>query len=568
MASAEAGSPRSPIRLGLCAMAKKAKSKPMTAILTRLSRKFGHIRILVFEERDILEQPVEAWPVVDALISFYSHGFPLEKVAQYAELRKPFLVNDLISQRLLMNRQKVYERLREREIPVVRYAVCHRGDAGDDDALLEAEDHIVLKRRHLQQAKPLDADDHNIRIYFPSTAGGGSVRLFRQAASTISRRAACGGWASFVYEGVHGYGWPLTSSSEVARPGRQGGARPEGKEMRCPVILTAREKIIAKKVVEAFNQTVCGFDLLRANGVSYVCDVNGFSFVKSSEKYYDDCAFILATLLTQAIAPSLSLSVSCPSMDRPPLVRTTFGTVMELRCLIAVIRHSDRTSKQKLKMPVYGKEFYRLFNRHRGDGGRRFEAKLKKPAALQELLNAARSILMQAGHDGDGFKESPKEDRSSSPGAGNARQISGINRKAQLKFAPRGGQGAALAPGAEVGAEDGDLLLVLKWGGALTEEGRAQAEKLGRAFSMSLDRDFTEADVQQIAPDGSAALIRAMCNLGNPKAACRGMRDGIEALIAQLEQMELQPATQLYHGETVELALGRWQKALERFSTR
>lgn len=60
----------------------------------------------------------------------------------------------------------------------------------------------------------------------------------------------------------------------------------DGKEVRFPVILTLREKEIARRIVLVFKQFVCGFDLLRVQVgqqvVSYVCDVNGFSFVKNS----------------------------------------------------------------------------------------------------------------------------------------------------------------------------------------------------------------------------------------------------------------------------------------------
>ena len=55
------------------------------------------------------------------------------------------------------------------------------------------------------------------------------------------------------------------------------------------MVLTTQEKAIASAVCLATGQMICGFDLLRTSQGSYVCDVNGWSFVKKSTKYYDDC---------------------------------------------------------------------------------------------------------------------------------------------------------------------------------------------------------------------------------------------------------------------------------------
>lgn len=75
----------------------------MQEILERLVR-FKHIETFIFDEDVILNQPVENWPICDCLISFHSKGFPLEKAAQYVELRKPFVINDLKAQYALQDR--------------------------------------------------------------------------------------------------------------------------------------------------------------------------------------------------------------------------------------------------------------------------------------------------------------------------------------------------------------------------------------------------------------------------------------------------------------------------------
>ena len=75
----------------------------MQEILGRMSE-FDFVDIFVFPDETILNVPVEDWPICDCLISFYSKGFPLEKAIEYAKLRKPFSLNDLEMQYVLMDR--------------------------------------------------------------------------------------------------------------------------------------------------------------------------------------------------------------------------------------------------------------------------------------------------------------------------------------------------------------------------------------------------------------------------------------------------------------------------------
>ena len=91
------------IIVGICAMNKKSQSLPMQEILERLSR-FEHLNILVFDQEVILNHPVEEWPIVDALISFHSKGFLLNKAVKYVELRKPFVINDIYMQYQIQDR--------------------------------------------------------------------------------------------------------------------------------------------------------------------------------------------------------------------------------------------------------------------------------------------------------------------------------------------------------------------------------------------------------------------------------------------------------------------------------
>jgi inositol hexakisphosphate/diphosphoinositol-pentakisphosphate kinase len=210
---------------------------------------------------------------------------------------------------------------------------------------------VVINGVHLNKPlveKPVDAEDHNIYIYYAMSAGGGCKRLFRKVDDRSStfypRENELRREGSYIYEEfvvtqgtdvkVYTVGPDYGHAEARKSPVVDGKVIRDsaGLEVRYPVILSPAglcgifpsksflikilnlvlvlftEKEIARKIVTAFKQTVCGFDILRVQGRSYCCDVNGFSFVKKSSKYYDDASQLLVEIMMKNVRPQVNIN--------------------------------------------------------------------------------------------------------------------------------------------------------------------------------------------------------------------------------------------------------------------
>ncbi|CEJ01364.1 Putative Inositol pyrophosphate synthase [Rhizopus microsporus] len=413
--------------IGICAMDKKARSKPMRYILNRLLA-CGNFEIIIFGDKTILDEDVENWPGCDFLICFFSYGFPLDKAIKYWKLRQPFIVNDICMQSLLWDRRIVLAILDAVGVPTPPRLVISRdgGAKVDPDAakafyertgmdiyrVLEkymknttdysiSEDGIevdgmTLKKTFLE--KPVDSEDHNINIYYSKEQGGGGRRLFRKVGNkssefdpNLSIPAQDGSW---VYEQlmptensedvkVYTVGSTYVHAETRKSPTVDGLVKrnTEGKEIRYVAELTEEEKNISAKVSAAFGQMICGFDMLRVQGKSYVIDVNGWSFVKGNEHYYDECS----KRLRDAFLRSVQRRPSTTIHDIPRGIAPENS--WRLKGFAAVFRHADRTPKNKHKISLIAQPFVELL------GGSTQEVVFRQKHQLQLVLNAINKCL-------------------------------------------------------------------------------------------------------------------------------------------------------------------------------
>ncbi|GAA5893601.1 inositol polyphosphate kinase VIP1 [Sporobolomyces salmoneus] len=495
-----ADQPEGPLmRLGVAAMDRKARSRPMRNILSRLLAT-GKFEITVFGDKVILDEDIENWPHCDFLISFYSDGFPIDKAIAFVELRKPVCVNDLPLQKVFWDRRVVLQILDKIGVPTPNRLECNR-DGGPQldksiadqiqqnigvrvdkprptsEFAMQDDDTIAIDGKTMRKPfveKPVSGENHNVNIYFSKDKGGGARRLFRKVGNqssalepnmTVPRTDA-----SYIYEQfvdvenaedikVYTLGPNFVHAETRKSPVVDGIVRrnTEGKEIRFICQLTDAEKKMARDISIAFKQNICGFDLLRAGGKSYVIDVNGWSFVKGNDFYYDKCAEILTNFCTRKM-PSLPKPVSA----QPDQSREKSWT---LKSTICVARHGDRTPKCKLKFNFKGKDawsapFINLLQ------GRTTEIILRDPDQLQYIADAAEEAA--------GIPDSDPE------------QLEQLRKIIEKKKSASGTK-AQLKPAFTADGVCEKIAVIVKWGGEFTHAARYQA----RDIAENMRKDYT-----------------------------------------------------------------------------
>jgi len=154
----------------------------------------------------------------------------------------------------------------------------------------------------------------------------------------------------------------------------------------------------------------------------------------------------------------------------------------ELRCVLAIVRHGDRTPKQKLKVNMTEPHILKFFHDHSKDCHKDLKVKAKAP--MTEFLRTVKTTLneLERGSDTDNLRYQLSHMRDILE----RWKIVGLNRKLQIK--PRKFEDYTDEKG-EAKQRCTEVQLILKWGGNLTKLGEKQAVVLGKRFRLEMYPD-------------------------------------------------------------------------------
>lgn len=169
-----------------------------------------------------------------------------------------------------------------------------------------------------------------------------------------------------------------------------------------------------------------------------------------------------------------------PENESAGLVDTTHQE--ELRCVIAVIRHGDRTPKQKLKVTMKEPLILKYFHDHTDDCKQELKVKAKTP--MTEFLETVRKTLTEL----DG--RNSEKDNTLTYQLRHMRdilerwKIVGLNRKLQIK--PQKFEEYIDEATGKTKTRAKSVQLVFKYGGNLTRLGETQSLRLGESVPLGL----------------------------------------------------------------------------------
>jgi inositol-hexakisphosphate/diphosphoinositol-pentakisphosphate 1-kinase len=208
-------------------------------------------------------------------------------------------------------------------------------------------------------------------------------------------------------------------------------------------------------------------------------------------------SFLYISNLASEPASIVPSSNNSEEGSKSKIVKVTSGTTLssgqhqeELRCVIAVIRHGDRTPKQKLKVKMTEPLILEYFHKHNDDPKKDLKIKAKQP--MTEFLDTVKTMLNRLDQEAKQAAESGNKKKVNKKLVNQLRhmrdvlerwKITGLNRKLQIKPLQFNED---LETGQTTCTE---VQLILKWGGNLTKLGEKQAITLGKRTRQEMYPD-------------------------------------------------------------------------------